>query len=127
MSGMEEWKQVKNEALRLNRDSLIHMATRQVKSIFSSGNKSSLLKKMSDYLLRVISVLENDHTHDDLKQLEEHLELTQCALIHLWISPPYNGILFVPRALSHVQIDALQALLESKRKNHLKIAYSKAA
>ncbi len=119
-----------NSAPRLNHPSLVQMAKRMSITILSSGFKSKTLEHISDYLTQLISHIESK-TLDltELVQLEKNLETIEVALVHLWISPPYNGCLYIPNKLTYEQVDLLRELLHQNKvsKRHLKIAYSQAA
>ncbi len=115
---------------RLNHPSLIQMAIRHKKAILSSGYKSQILGDVTNYLDWMAGYL-HSRTFEpvELATIEHHLEVMELFLIHLWVSPPYNGILLVPRTLTDEQKELVFGLIEeTKKKNrHLKIAYSEAA
>ncbi len=115
---------------RLNKQSLKVMAIRHRTSIQASAIRSRLLSILSIYLHHLISLLDKEEHHiEDLINIEKDLEAIEAALIHVWISFPYNETLKVPRGLSHEHVDRLKTLTEEGKRmqRHLKIATSKAA
>jgi len=115
---------------RLNHPSLIQMAIRFKKSILSSGYRSETIQDITNMLDWMHNYLESKKFEiDELALIEEQLEVMELFLYQLWISPPYNEILNLPRQLSNDQQSLIYKLIERAKKEsrHLKIAYSVAA
>lgn len=115
---------------RLNQMSLQKMAERQRTDINASAYRSRLLGLFRNLLDDFIYTLETHSCSDaELLEIEKDLEAVEAALVHLWISVPYNNVLFTPRHLPNEQVFRLDTLLKQtkKKKNHLKLAHSKAA
>lgn len=115
---------------RLNKQSLVTMAERQRTYIRASAYRSQLLSMFNHYLTYLIEQLnEEEHPPLELFQVEKDLEAIEAALIHLWISLPYNEALTVVSRLPDEQISRLKDVMgETKKlKRHLKLAHSRAA
>lgn len=115
---------------RLNLPSLKRMAERHHRSILSRPYRSRLLKLLGLYLSNVIADLEDkEHSPEMLASIERDLEAVEVALVHLWISIPYNDSLFVPEKLAAEQIDRLHHLINQaqRRESPLRLAFSEAA
>lgn len=115
---------------RLNQPSLKRMAERHHRSILSKPFRSRLLKLLGFYLAAVIAELEEkEHAPENLAAIERDLEAVESALIHLWISIPYNDALFVPEKLAAEQIERLHLLIRETqfKQRPLRLAFSEAA
>lgn len=115
---------------RLNQYSLVRMAERQRIYIQASAYRSRLLSLFHHYLTHLIDELNRDgHSPEELSRVEKDLEAIEAALIHLWISLPYNEALTTPDRLPVEQIYRLNTVVNEtkKLKRHLKLAHSRAA
>lgn len=115
---------------RLNQASLMQMAKRHKTSILASAYRNQILPHFISYLTHVINKLsEAIHPPHEMIDVEKNLEAIEAALVHLWITFPYNEVLSVPRRLASEQIDRISLVLEEgkRMRRHLHIAYPKAA
>lgn len=116
---------------RLNKESLTRMAERHRTNIQASIYRNRVLLLLHYYLTHVINDLyKREHLPQELIDLEKDLEAIDAALIHLWVSPPYNGALNIPRRLPEEHQGRITTVLEQSKKmkrQHLRLAYSRAA
>lgn len=113
---------------RLNQSSLKKWAERHRTSILASAYRNQLLSLLTHYLSHLIDELESrDHESEELCDLEKTLEAIEAALIHLWVDPPYNGCLTIPRRLPEEQICRLRQIIKESRrlKRPLRLAYTR--
>ncbi|EKD42304.1 MAG: hypothetical protein ACD_73C00215G0001 [uncultured bacterium] len=106
------------------------MAIRHKKAILSCGYKSQILFDVYNYLDWVADYLDSRPFEPfELATIEYQLEIMELFLIHLWVSPPFNGILMIPRTLTQDQKELIFGLIEEakKQRRHLKLAYNEAA
>ena len=116
---------------RLNKASLTRMAERHRTNIQASIYRNHVLLLLHFYLTHVIGDLyQREHLPHELIDLEKDLEAIDAALVHLWISPPYNEALTIPRRLPDEHKGRITTVLEQSQKlkrQHLRLAYSRAA
>lgn len=113
---------------RLNQSSLKKWAERHRTSILASAYRNQILSLLTHYLSHLIAELESrDHAAPELCDLEKTLEAIEAALIHLWIDPPYNTCLTIPRSLPEEQISRLREIIKESRrlKRPLRLAYTR--
>ena len=113
---------------RLNQSSLKKWAERHRTSIAASAYRNQILNLLTHYLSHLITGLESrDHASEELCDLEKTLETIEAALIHLWIDPPYNTCLTIPRGLPEEQISRLREIIKESRrlKRPLRLAYTR--
>ncbi|MDO8519308.1 MAG: hypothetical protein Q7T11_04010 [Deltaproteobacteria bacterium] len=116
---------------RLNKLSLARMAERHRTNIQASIFRNRILLLLHFYLTHVINDLhKRDHLPHELIEVEKDLEAIDAALVHHWISPPYNEALLIPRRFPDEHKGRITNVLEETKKlkrQHLKLAYSRAA
>jgi hypothetical protein len=101
------------------------MAIRHKKAILSSGYKSQALIEIAHYLECLAKHLDSrEFLSEELAHIESNLEIIELFLVQLWISPPYNEILFIQRNLDRKQQEVILNVLEEskKQRRHLKLA-----
>lgn len=105
------------------------MAIRHKTAIRASAYRSRLLSVFTDYLVQLIEELSlKKFEAAELVEIEKNLETLEMALVHLWISVPYNQALAIPRILSEEQLLRLKTIAKPlPRANHLRLAHSRAA
>lgn len=109
---------------RLNHVSLRQMAIRQLTHIHASAKQSSILALFRYFLAQMIEDLTKENIGDEaLFRMEENLEDIDAALIHLWVSLPYNTALLVPKQLPADQVTRLKKIIKQSEelKRHLKL------
>ena len=115
---------------RLNKASLARMAERHRTNIQASIFRNRILLLLHYYLTHVINDLQKrEHLPHELIEVEKDLEAIDAALVHLWISLPYNDALNIPRRLPEEHQGRIATVLKEsqKLKSNLRLAYSRAA
>lgn len=107
------------------------MAFRHRNSIQASAMRHRVLKTLNFYLSHLLSLMSEEKSlPDELLQIEKDLEAIEAALVHFFISFPYNETLKVKRELTPDHRLRLKEMAEKTRllkRSHLRVAISTAA